>query len=203
MLFILLVLLKMKKEEKRENIISAAGRVFGQQGFKEARMERVAEEAGMGKSSLYYYFLSKEELFEAVVEREAEFLKAEIIKATKDITDPYKRMKIYVISRMKAFNKSINLYTAVKTNYLDHLPFIDKVRTKYDKEEMKMVESILKDGVRNNRFKLVNTELATIAIVTAIKGLEYNIIIRDGSSKLEQQVEQLLMFLFYGIVKRH
>jgi AcrR family transcriptional regulator len=193
----------MKKEEKRENIISAAGRVFGQQGFKEARMEKVAEEAGMGKSSLYYYFLSKEELFEAVVEREAEYLKTEIIKATKDITDPYKRMKIYVIARMKAFNKSINLYTAVKTNYLDHLPFIDKVRTKYDKEEMKMVESILKDGVRNNRFKLVNTELATIAIVTAIKGLEYNIIIRDGSSKLEQQVEQLLMFLFYGIVKRH
>jgi AcrR family transcriptional regulator len=193
----------MKKEEKRENIISAAGRVFGQQGFKEARMERVAEEAGMGKSSLYYYFLSKEELFEAVVEREAEYLKSEIIKATRDITDPYKRMKIYVIARMKAFNKSINLYTAVKTNYLDHLPFIDKVRAKYDKEEMKMVESILKDGVRNNRFKLVNTELATIAIVTAIKGLEYNIIIRDGSAKLEQQVEQLLMFLFYGIVKRH
>jgi hypothetical protein len=61
---------------------------------------------------------------------------------------------------------------------------------------MKMVESILKDGVRNNRFKLVNTELATVAIVTAIKGLEYNIVIRDGPAKLEQQVEQLLMFLF-------
>ncbi len=193
----------MKKDIKRENIITAAGNIFGRYGFREARMEKVAEEAGMGKSSLYYYFISKEELFEAVVEREAENLKNEIIRATKDITDPYKRMKIYVISRMKAFNQSINLYTAVKTNYLDHLPFIDKVRTKYDKEEMKMVESILKDGVRNNRFKLVNTELATVAIVTAIKGLEYNIIIRDGPEKIEQQVEQLLMFLFYGIVKRH
>ena len=68
---------------------------------------------------------------------------------------------------------------------------------------MKMVQGILRDGVRNNRFKLVNTELATVAIVTAIKGLEYNIVIRDGPDKLEQQVEQLLMFLFYGIVKRH
>jgi AcrR family transcriptional regulator len=193
----------MNKDAKREKIITAAGKVFGQDGFKEARMEKIAEEAGMGKSSLYYYFAGKEELFEAVVEREAEHLKNEIIKATKDITDPYKRMKVYVISRMKAFNQSINLYTAVKTNYLDHLPFIEKVRAKYDKEEMKMVENILKDGVRTNRFKLVNTELATIAIVTAIKGLEYTIIIRDGSSKLEQQVEQLLMFLFYGIVKRH
>lgn len=193
----------MKKDIKREKIITAAGKIFGRYGFREARMEKVAEEAGMGKSSLYYYFISKEELFEAVVEREAEYLKNEIIRATKDIPDPYKRMKIYVISRMKAFNQSINLYTAVKTNYLDHLPFIDKVRTKYDKEEMKMVENILKDGVRNNRFKLVNTELATVAIVTAIKGLEYNIIIRDGPEKIEQQVEQLLMFLFYGIVKRH
>ncbi len=193
----------MKKNEKREKIITAAGRVFGRHGFKEARMEKIAGEAGMGKSSLYYYFISKEELFEAVVEREAEHLKNEIIRATKDITDPYRRMKVYVIARMKAFNESINLYTAVKTNYLDHLPFIEKVRIKYDKEEMKMVESILRDGVRNNRFKLVNTELATVAIVTAIKGLEYNIVIRDGPAKLEQQVEQLLMFLFYGIVKRH
>lgn len=192
----------MKRDEKREMIITAAGKVFGRHGFKETRMEKIAGEAGMGKSSLYYYFLSKEELFEAVVEREAEYLKNEIIKATRDIEDPYKRMKIYVIARMKAFNDSINLYTAVKTNYLDHLPFIEKVRAKYDKEEMRMVESILKEGVRNNRFKLVNTELATIAIVTAIKGLEYTIVIRD-SAKLEQRVEQLLMFLFYGIVKRH
>ncbi len=191
-----------KKDEKREKIITAAGKVFGRFGFKEARMEKVANEACMGKSSLYYYFISKEELFEAVVEREAEYLKNEIINATREITDPYKRMKVYVISRMKAFNKSINLYTAVKTNYLDHLPFIDKVRAKYDKEEMKMVEAILKDGVKNNRFKLVNTELATIAIVTAIKGLEYTIVIKEGEYELEQQVEQLLMFLFYGIVKR-
>ena len=193
----------MKKDQIREKIITAAGNVFGRHGFKEARMEKIAGEAGMGKSSLYYYFISKEELFEAVVEREAEHLKNLIIRATKDITDPYRRMKMYVIARMKAFNESINLYTAVKTNYLDHLQFIEKVRIKYDKEEMKMVEGILKDGVRNNRFKIVNTELATVAIVTAIKGLEYNIVIRDGPARLEQQVEQLLMFLFYGIVKRH
>jgi AcrR family transcriptional regulator len=192
----------MKVEEKKEKIITAAGKVFGLHGFKEARMEKVAEEAGMAKSSLYYYFLNKEELFEAVVEREAEYLKSEIINATKDIIDPYMRMKAYVISRMKAFRKSINLYAAVKTNYLDHLPFIEKVRIKYDKEEMKMVENILRDGVQNDRFKIVNVELATIAIVTAIKGLEYTMIIRDGS-KLEQHVEQLLMFLFFGIVKRH
>jgi AcrR family transcriptional regulator len=193
----------MKKDEKREQIITAAGKVFGRHGFRETRMEKVAKEAGMGKSSLYYYFLSKEELFEAVVEREAEHLKHEIILATRDVTDPYKKMKLYVISRMKAFRKSINLYTAVKTNYLDHLPFIDKVRAKYDKEELKMVENILKEGVKTNRFKLVNTELATIAIVTAIKGLEYTIAIRESPFKPEQQVEQLLMFLFYGIVKRH
>ncbi len=193
----------MKKDDKRELIITAAGKVFGRHGFKDTRMEQVAAEAGMGKSSLYYYFLSKEELFEAVVEREAEHLKNEIIEATKDIADPYKRMKIYVISRMRAFRKSINLYTAVKTNYLDHLPFINKVRAKYDKEEMKMVESILKDGVRNNRCKLENTDLATIAIVTAIKGLEYTIVIRESPIKLEHQVEQLLLILFYGIVKRH
>ncbi len=194
--------MKISKNAIRENIISNAGIVFGQQGFKKTRMEEIALASKMGKSSLYYYFTSKEELFEAVVTREAEYLKKEIIKSTKNIQDPYKKLKKYILVRMNSFKHSINLYNAVKSNYLVHLSFIEKARTKYDNEELLMVESILKEGVKNKQFKVVNTELASIAIVTAMKGLEIPMFIKSIDPETEKLIENLLLIMFYGIVKR-
>lgn len=54
-----------KTEEK---IIIAAKKVFIQKGMAGARMQEIANEAGINKSLLHYYFRSKEKLFEAIFE---------------------------------------------------------------------------------------------------------------------------------------
>jgi TetR/AcrR family fatty acid metabolism transcriptional regulator len=51
------------KTEKRKVIIEAAFRVFSTAGFHKARMESIAEIAGIGKGTLYEYFPSKLDLF--------------------------------------------------------------------------------------------------------------------------------------------
>jgi AcrR family transcriptional regulator len=53
---------------KRRQIIDGARRVFLAQGFDAASMGAIAREAGVSKGTLYVYFRSKEELFEAIVE---------------------------------------------------------------------------------------------------------------------------------------
>src|SRR5882672_3719822 len=52
---------------KRRQIIDGACRMFLAQGFDAASMGAIAREAGVSKGTLYVYFKSKEELFEAVV----------------------------------------------------------------------------------------------------------------------------------------
>ena len=49
-----------------EKIFEAAFRVFQLKGFKGARMQEIADEAGINKAMLHYFFRSKEKLFEAV-----------------------------------------------------------------------------------------------------------------------------------------
>lgn len=51
------------KERKRREILQAAMRVFARDGYHRAKMEAVAEEAGIGKGTVYEYFKSKTELF--------------------------------------------------------------------------------------------------------------------------------------------
>lgn len=50
-------------------IFDAARRVFGRKGRDGARMQEIADEAGINRALLHYYFRSKQGLFEAVFER--------------------------------------------------------------------------------------------------------------------------------------
>ena len=49
-----------------EKILTAAKKVFHKKGFDGTRMQEIADEAGINKSLLHYYFRSKENLFDAV-----------------------------------------------------------------------------------------------------------------------------------------
>ena len=59
-----------KSEEKRDLILDAALRVFGQRGFSQTRLSDVAEDAGIAKGTVYLYFSSKEELFREMAIRQ-------------------------------------------------------------------------------------------------------------------------------------
>jgi AcrR family transcriptional regulator len=60
--------MKNKSEETQELILTAAKSVFAQKGYAGARMQEIADEAGINKALLHYYYRSKEKLFEQVFE---------------------------------------------------------------------------------------------------------------------------------------
>lgn len=51
-----------------EQILEAAKKVFLDKGFDGARMQHIADEAGINKALLHYYFRSKDKLFDAIFE---------------------------------------------------------------------------------------------------------------------------------------
>lgn len=61
----------MKKREKdettKEKILDAAKRIFVARGMAGARMQEIADEAGINKALLHYYFRNKEQLFETIL----------------------------------------------------------------------------------------------------------------------------------------
>jgi len=55
-------------EETRSRLLRAAEKHFGQRGYRDARLEDIAKDAGIRRSSLLYYFESKEALYSLVVQ---------------------------------------------------------------------------------------------------------------------------------------
>lgn len=59
---------KQTRQKKRETeVYAAAARLFARKGFHATRMQDIADELGMQKGSLYYYFNSKDELLSDLV----------------------------------------------------------------------------------------------------------------------------------------
>lgn len=54
------------KDKTEDKILDAAHEVFLRKGMDGARMQEIADEAGINKALLHYYFRSKEKLFEAI-----------------------------------------------------------------------------------------------------------------------------------------
>lgn len=55
-----------KKDNTEEKILNAAKTVFMKKGMDGSRMQEIANEAGINKALLHYYFRSKQKLFEAI-----------------------------------------------------------------------------------------------------------------------------------------
>ena len=191
-----------KKDINRDKIITVAAKIFTRYGFKKTTMDEIAVATRKGKSSIYYYFSSKEEIFRAVVEKEAEKLQKDLFREISSIDDPIEQLKAYVLFRIHKIKTLTNFYAALKSEYLDHLEFIEKIRKNYDHNEVMIVTKILQKGMNDKKFVIEDPELSAVAIVTAMKGLEIPLFINKDHGNIENRLDNLIKILFFGLVKR-
>lgn len=101
----------MKNNIRKELILKVAKERFAKYGFKKTTMNEIAADLKMGKPTLYYYFPTKEQIFEEVLKFEIdEFQNAlKEIEKNENLTIEGK-LKLYFDVRLKTFSDQSNLY---------------------------------------------------------------------------------------------
>lgn len=191
-----------KKDLNRENILKIAREIFSKYGFKKTTLDDIANAVRKGKSSLYYYFESKEDLFQAVIMKEVDILGHELEIVINRNTDPIDKLRDYILTKLTTFRGLANFYHAIE-NDITAVGFINDIKRKYEQDEIRMIKRILIEGVRKNEFEIYDFNLAAIGITTAIKGLEMPLSAGTyGNVNLESSVDIILKIICYGIMKR-
>lgn len=191
------------KTEVRTHIVGVACKIFTRFGFRKTTMEEIASASRMGKSSIYYYFKSKEEIFEAVVESEAKMLQERLNRITIKKDSPTDRLKAYIMFRLHYVRTLENFYAALNEEALSHLKFILEIRRNFEMEEQQLVSMILEDGMAEGVFYLTSSTIGAIAISTMMKGLELPLFLNEEhKSDREELLDDLIRVLLYGILKR-
>ena len=191
-----------KKDINRENILKIARDIFSKYGFKKTTLDDIANAVRKGKSSLYYYFESKEDLFQAVIMKEVDILAHELEIVINRNTDPIDKLRDYILTKLTTFRSLANFYHAIE-NDVTAVGFINDVKRRYELDQIRMIKRILIEGVRKNEFEIYDFNLAAIGITTAIKGLEMPLSAGTyGNVNIENSVDIILKIICYGIMKR-
>jgi len=191
------------KDEVREQLVQTARQVFVRFGYKKTALDDIAREARKGKSTIYYYFKSKDDIFKAVIDAEAEIRAKTIDDQISIIEDPQQKLKTYIYVRMLTLKKVGNYYEAIKNDLLDNLYFVNSLRTNHFDAEINLVKDLLLEGIEKEVYTIQNPELTAKTIVTLLQGFEVPLIQKNLSDEeLQKSVDEMLNILFFGIVTK-
>ena len=91
-------MIKTKDENTESQILDAAKNVFQRKGMDGSRMQEIADEAGINKAMLHYYYRSKKMLFEAVFKAAFSLLAPQLNKILNDNNSIEEKIKNFTAS---------------------------------------------------------------------------------------------------------
>ena len=95
--------MRVRTDERRQEIVKVAAELFEQYGFDRTSMSMISDRLGGSKATLYGYFQSKDDLFKAVVEfdipAQSEKLMAEFFSG-KDLKESFTKLGIAFLTRL-------------------------------------------------------------------------------------------------------
>jgi AcrR family transcriptional regulator len=192
-----------KDEIVERDIIDTARTLFKKTGFKKTTMGDIARSLGKAKSSLYYYYPSKEDIFEAVLYSEMDELLDQIHKSIRNATSSKEKLIIYCRCRLNKLNQLCNLSDALKSEIAELHIVIEELKSKFDTTHVELVKEILAEGVSNGEFKKVNTdniELVAYLMVSSFRGLAAPLMVsKNLCPRLDLQIDSIVDIMVDGI----
>jgi TetR/AcrR family transcriptional regulator of autoinduction and epiphytic fitness len=162
---------KRNTSQKRNSLIQAAIKIFCDQGYYDASMDRIAEAADASKRTLYNHFPSKEELLKAVV---LDYL--DIQKPLKEIQfDPKKKLQDQLKAFIQAELYFVNtperkgLAKVLTSVFLKEPELAMKIRAGYTPPRA-MMGAWLMEAKNNGSLHMENPELAARVFYGLVEG---------------------------------
>jgi AcrR family transcriptional regulator len=188
--------------DKKLKILEAAESEFGKFGFRKTTMDEIAKRAKMGKSTIYDYFSSKEEVFAEVIKKDTIHFESQLNESINQTEHPKEKIKNYVVTRMKHLRELKMFYSTLTDEYLEQFAFTERIRKEFAEYEIKTLKQILDEGNEADVFAVEDTIIVAKNLMILLKGLEYLFLTENTESDIEVESRQMINILFRGIEKR-
>ena len=157
-----------RSAETRAAILAAAGRIFARSGLAGARTDAIAAAAGVNKALLYYYFKSKESLYEAVVEDHfCEFNRQALAVLT--ASGPARAILLRYVGLHFDFISARHRYASLHQQVMMAGGRLAKrLVQKYFKPRGEALGKLLERGMRNGEFRRADRFHTAMSLVSLI-----------------------------------
>ena len=184
------------QEKRREEIFAASVHLFLKNGFNETSLREIAEAAGIGKSTLYDYYKTKDDILVSYYEKEIEktiSLAKEVylqdLKNREKLTRIMQNHLAYILKNKKHFWR---LSMEAQRLSIDSQNRVQAKRYVYQD----LLRQVVEDGIQAGEFRPINPQIVARSILNLLTVAAFT---TRPTGTPEEMLEEILSMCFNGI----
>ena len=186
----------------RDKFIEVARSLFARQGVENTTMNDIATASDQGRRTIYTYFKSKREIFNAVIDSETEDLIRSMRLIVTLPNTPEKKLREFVAVRLEKMSEIVLRNGSLRAGFFRDVRKVDRARSIISKKEITLLMSILEEGVHDGVFRIDDIKETAIIVTNCIHGMDVpyirNTLSEYGIGK-EKIVEMVTGLILNGI----
>jgi AcrR family transcriptional regulator len=144
------------KDPVREEILNGARELFERFGFRKTTMEDIARQIGKSKSALYYYYKTKEEIFEAFILNEIEITQANVVEVVKKEESAAGKFRVLFTSLLADVKQKANKFPLFKSDLYENHFLLENIIRQRDSHIEELIKDILILGISQHEVRMMN-----------------------------------------------
>ena len=185
-----------QQAKRRHEIFHQVVSVFMKKGFHETSMHEIAQVAGLGKSTLYDYFKTKDEILIYFFEDQLNDLTNEAQKIALQNLSADKRLRQIMEKYLESLQANKNLFLKLTQEAQRLKPDGQKQVQEKRHAYQDLVRALIDEGIREGVFRKVNALLAARLLISGISSVIYG---SRATGTLEEMLKETLDIFFKGI----
>jgi len=175
-----------KKEQVKERIGQAAMECFERYGLEKTTLDDIAKTVGLNKTSLYYYYKNKEDIFIEVAIREGQSFIDTLQKSTLRKKGVENQISFYLESRLNYYTNVLNM-NRVSVESLDKiLPRFFELYDAMMVQEKAFLTKLLTQAIAHEKLDLIDPENIASVLINFANALKHS---TEQQAILKRQVE--------------
>ena len=163
------------RENKKKEILIAAMGVFARQGVAKTKMIDIANEAGIGKGTIYEYYRNKDDIFIESFRYFMQQTETIVAKRLQNIQDPVAKLEGYVDGWLESLANSIDLVAimmdywaeGIRAKNEDTVFNLKKIYAEY----RDAIRELLEEGMAMNQFRSMDTRTTASLLIGMLDGI--------------------------------
>lgn len=182
-----------------EQILQAAMQLYQKHGLKKVTMDDVSKVIGKSRSSIYYYYKSKDEIFEAVLEMLVADVINEISTAVDKVSTLEEKIRAFCLSKVKTSEDKKALFVALEAGMdaeemSKHASVMITIHKLLMKQEAALLKKVLSANTKKGNIRTLKPkeqDTFIFIIQSGIRGIKREMQHDNDFSKLDTTVDIL------------
>jgi AcrR family transcriptional regulator len=196
-----------KEDIVHEQILQAAKQLFQKHGFRKVTMDDVAKAIGKGRSSLYYYYKSKEEILDAVMDVEIMEMLTAIARAVDKVPTTEQKIYAFCVTKLQVLREKRVFYNAMDAGMdASEMSSFNKAKhalhRRIMKQESALLSQILSYGIASGELQAMDEkdqDVLIFVLLSSVHGLKREMVIENDFSGIVPAVNALTQMVMHGL----